>query len=40
MKRYKKSTMNTQEREIFRIPAAWALAKGQISFLVNVPIPG
>jgi hypothetical protein len=46
MKRYKKSTMNTQEREIFRIPAAWVLscavqlAKGQISFLVNGPIPG
>jgi hypothetical protein len=25
MKRYKKSAMNTQEREIFHIPAAWAL---------------
>jgi hypothetical protein len=26
MKRYKKSTMNTQEREVFHIPAAWALS--------------
>jgi hypothetical protein len=32
--------MNTQEREIFHIPAAWALAKGQISFLANVLISG